>query len=89
MELVSGCGGTELPSADNDMVGTNYNEITGNWLRAGTCRLNWYCKDDKKTKDAGEAFAPTQSSDSDSGLGLDLAKVVVSLTDVYCLIFHP
>lgn len=43
----------------------------------------------KQTKDAGGVFTPTQSSDSDSGLGLDLAKVVLSLTDVYCLIFHP
>lgn len=35
------------------------------------------------------AFTPTQSSDGYSGLGLNPAQVVLSLTDVYCFIFHP
>lgn len=33
--------------------------------------------------------ARTQSSHNDSGLGLDLAEVIVRLTDIYCLILHP
>lgn len=33
--------------------------------------------------------APTQSSNCDCGLGLNLAKVVVSLTDIHRLILHP
>lgn len=33
--------------------------------------------------------APTQSSNCDCGLGLNLAKVVVSLTDIHPLILHP
>lgn len=43
----------------------------------------------KETEDVGGVYAPTQSSDSNSGLGLDLAKVVLSLTNVHSLIFHP
>lgn len=33
--------------------------------------------------------APTQSGNSDSSLGLYFAKLVVSLTDIHCLVINP